>query len=696
MSDIRDFCPLWGEWEAEKKLGEGSFGAVWKVKRNAIGGRVFFAAVKHISIPKDESEVERLIGEGLFPDEASAGIYYSHMLQSIADEIDAMHKLQGYTNIVVYEDHKVIPKANGIGYDLFLRMELLQPLTDRIRHGMNVSDVVSLGKDIATAVDVLYKHHMIHRDIKPQNIFVNDKGIYKLGDYGTARALGTGATAMSRKGTYNYMSPEIYNSWKADIRADIYSLGLVLYRLLNGNRLPFLPEDQVITSEMSDAAVIRRISGETIPAPKNADTELSRIVLKACAFNPDDRYRTPEELIRDLEGYRSHDHRQIQSEENEKKDHDPSGSLEFKFSTTGGKSESQPKAPENRKDEKAAAESRPVRTEEQAPKPAKQEEKQQNEKSPEPEKKQKKKWMVPVIAVLAIGLIAGGFFAAGILPPKQTEPVEITDVTVMPEEITEAPTETPTEEPTQEPTDTPTPEPTDTHTPEPTETPTPEPTDTPTPEPTDTPTPEPTDTPTPEPTPIPRAWAFMNASVGDVVEYGEYNKEPISWIVLDVSHNGSDTDVTLISKLVIDYQVYHGKYARTSWEKCRIRQWLPENIKIADGEFTLVPVSLETDGVTTQDQIWFLSEDEYRALPDSVRSALEGRNEEAELWMSIHNTSTSGRDDQGNVVDGWWLRNSGSKASKAKYVSGVAGSVEETEVDQGGGVRPVIRIRVSE
>ena len=75
MSDIRDFCPLWGEWTAEEKLGEGSFGAVWKVKRNAIGGRVYFAAVKHISIPKDESEVERLIGEGLFPDEASAGIY---------------------------------------------------------------------------------------------------------------------------------------------------------------------------------------------------------------------------------------------------------------------------------------------------------------------------------------------------------------------------------------------------------------------------------------------------------------------------------------------------------------------------------------------------------------------------------------------------------------------------------------------
>ena len=118
MSDIRDFCPLWDEWDVEKKLGEGSFGAVWKVKRNMIGGKIYYAAVKHISIPKDESEVDRLIGEGIFSDEASAVHYYDHMLQSIADEIDAMHRLQGYTNIVTYEDHKIIPKKDETVIDL--------------------------------------------------------------------------------------------------------------------------------------------------------------------------------------------------------------------------------------------------------------------------------------------------------------------------------------------------------------------------------------------------------------------------------------------------------------------------------------------------------------------------------------------------------------------------------------------------
>ena len=303
MSDIRDFCPLWGEWEADKKLGEGSFGTVWKVKRNVMGGRVYYAAVKHISIPNDHSEVDRLIGEGVFSDEKSAVLYYRRMLQSIMEEIDAMHKLQGYTNIVTYEDHKIIPKKDGIGYDLFLRMELLTPLTERMRYGMKVSDVVSLGKDIATAIHVLSEHQMIHRDIKPQNIFVNDKEIYKLGDYGTARVLGSGAAAVSRQGTYSYMSPEVYNNQEADTRADIYALGLVLYRLLNGNRLPFLPLQGVLTGEERDAAVGRRISGETIPPPKFADERLSAIVLRACAFRPEHRYQSAMELYEALEAY---------------------------------------------------------------------------------------------------------------------------------------------------------------------------------------------------------------------------------------------------------------------------------------------------------------------------------------------------------------------------------------------------------
>ena len=122
MSDIRDFCPLWGEWEADVKIGEGSFGAVWRVKRNIIDGKVFYAAVKHISIPKDEGEINRLIGEGIFSDEASARHYYGQMLRSMTDEIEAMHILQGYTNIVT-RTHKELDLTRQDQVEAFFAVE---------------------------------------------------------------------------------------------------------------------------------------------------------------------------------------------------------------------------------------------------------------------------------------------------------------------------------------------------------------------------------------------------------------------------------------------------------------------------------------------------------------------------------------------------------------------------------------------
>ena len=434
MSDIRYFRLPWKEWELESKIGEGSFGTVWKVKKRVLGGKVFYAAVKHISIPKDENEIDRLIGEGVFSDEQSANHYYDHMLQSIIDEIDAMHKLQGYTNIVAYEDDAIIPKGNGVGYDLFLRMELLQPLTERIRQGMRTQDVIALGKEIATAIGVLRDHNMIHRDIKPQNIFINDRDIYKLGDYGTARALGTDATAMSRKGTYNYMSPEIYNNQKADIRADIYSLGLVLYRLLNANRLPFLPVNERITSEDSDIAVMRRISGEKIEPPKYADNELSAIVLKACAFDPEDRYRNPEEMALDLDRYRINNNNQLENDDQDKTIPD-SHVYSFDKPSTSHKQD-QPSQ------NKPTAKNNPLETDDQTV--AESGNSLVNNTPTQPDApSSKKKRLLPLAAILSILLIIGGLWAAGIIPSNPPQPVESLD-NIVTKEVQREPIATPT------------------------------------------------------------------------------------------------------------------------------------------------------------------------------------------------------------------------------------------------------------
>ena len=86
------------------------------------------------------------------------------------------------------------------------------------------------------------RYHVVHRDIKPENIFVSATGDFKLGDFGIARTIEKTTFGMSKKGTYPYMAPEIYQGKESDILVDMYSLGLVMYRMLNDNRLPFFPE----------------------------------------------------------------------------------------------------------------------------------------------------------------------------------------------------------------------------------------------------------------------------------------------------------------------------------------------------------------------------------------------------------------------------------------------------------------------
>ena len=528
MDDIRNFCPLWGEWEAEEKLGEGSFGAVWKMRREGYGGQTYYSAVKHISIPKDESEIRNLMDEGILESQDSSVRYYNKVLDSLVGEIDTMHQLQGYTNIVSYEDHKIIPKKSGIGYDLFLRMELLTPLTKRIREQMTVTDVIKLGCDIAEAISILNKFHMVHRDIKPQNIFVNNTGDYKLGDYGTARALNSEATAMSRKGTFNYMAPEIYNNQAADIRVDIYSLGIVLYRLLNGNRLPFLPTTGEVTNRMNEEAQVRRLSGEDLPAPAYANENLANVVLKACAFDPKDRYQSAEEMKRDLQLCLEERNRSLGENSIEQ---NPSEPLQFKFTRTNTGTDSfrsglsnSGSGPSVRQEQSASGdislEPEPSVTRPITPFPDMPRAQQSMPSRTETSSPGKKKFGARGIALLIalVAVIAGALLLINGLRKNEngrnnnrtqteTNVKQKTETTAKGTETEKAGSEsTITSEPSQNEetaqpaaqTEEPTPNPTVAPTPSPTDTPTDPPTATPTVIPTDTPTTAPTDTPEPK------------------------------------------------------------------------------------------------------------------------------------------------------------------------------------------------------
>lgn len=296
----KELNQIWGNWEITKFIGEGSFGQVYQIEKEEFD-YTYKAALKTISIPKSQDEVVAVLNE--FGDERSVTDYYHEIVGDIVKEIVLMSKLKGNTNIVSYEDHAVIPNKDQIGWNIYIRMELLTPLFQYTKeHPLSVRDVIQLGIDMCKAIEICQKYNIIHRDIKPENIFVSDMGNYKLGDFGISRQMEKTALEFSKKGTYSYMAPEVYKGKKYNSTVDIYSLGIVLYRFLNNNRLPFLPPyPQKIRYSDRNKALIMRTSGEEIPKPCNAEGRLAEIVLKACAYDPKERYESARDMRKALE-----------------------------------------------------------------------------------------------------------------------------------------------------------------------------------------------------------------------------------------------------------------------------------------------------------------------------------------------------------------------------------------------------------
>ena len=123
-----------------------------------------------------------------------------------------------------------------------------------------------------------------------------------MGDFGIARTIEKTTGGLSKKGTESYMAPEVYLGKKYNEQVDIYSLGIVLYRFLNNNRLPFYPPvPEKISYSSREEALMKRMQGLPFPEPQNGSAELKRIVLKACEYLPENRYASMSELHNDLQ-----------------------------------------------------------------------------------------------------------------------------------------------------------------------------------------------------------------------------------------------------------------------------------------------------------------------------------------------------------------------------------------------------------
>lgn len=291
---------VWPEWKIIEKIGEGSFGKVYKAQRTE-QGKIFYSAVKVITIPSNAGELSSVRSET--PNEQSVREYFHGLVEECIQEVSTMEYFRGNSHVVSVEDYKVVEYLDDIGWDIYIRMEYLTSFLDYCAgRELTEEDVIQLGIDLCKALEYCQKQNIIHRDIKPENIFVSRFGEFKLGDFGIARELERTMSGLSKKGTFSYMAPEMYKGEPYDAKVDIYSLGIVLYKLRNHNRLPFISlEKQLITYRDKENALNRRMSGENPPRPAEAGEGLADIILKACAYDRKDRFETAEEFREALE-----------------------------------------------------------------------------------------------------------------------------------------------------------------------------------------------------------------------------------------------------------------------------------------------------------------------------------------------------------------------------------------------------------
>lgn len=255
----------------DKQLGIGGMARVFLASQTQFGRRV---AVKFVSPPSpDDAPLrERFLAE------ARINAQLTH------------------TNIVQVYDF------GTTGAGLYLVMEYLPggDLTSRLRGGLHIEALLEVIKDMGRALDFAHSRGIIHRDIKPENILFRDDHTAVLTDFGIAQVVSHDNTPAGRPGTVvgtpEYMSPEQAAGRTLDGRSDLYSLGIVLYRMLTGD-VPFNADTAV-------AVGVKHLQ-DPIPRLPNYLTGFQGIIDTALAKRPEHRYRSGKELAKALDGVRS-------------------------------------------------------------------------------------------------------------------------------------------------------------------------------------------------------------------------------------------------------------------------------------------------------------------------------------------------------------------------------------------------------
>ncbi|MDE6640277.1 MAG: Stk1 family PASTA domain-containing Ser/Thr kinase [Acetatifactor sp.] len=255
-------------YEILEKIGTGGMSDVYKAKCHKLNR---FVAVKVLK--QEFSENANFVSKFRIEAQAAAGLMHPNIVN-------------------VYD----VGEENGIYY---IVMELVEGITLKKyiekKARLSYKEAVSIAIQVGMGIEVAHNNHIIHRDIKPQNIIISKDGKVKVTDFGIAKAATSNTITSNVMGSVHYTSPEQARGGYSDEKSDIYSLGITMFEMLTG-RVPFNGETTV-------AIAIKHIQ-EELPSPKDFVPEIpgvvESIVLKCCQKSPERRYQSAQELIADL------------------------------------------------------------------------------------------------------------------------------------------------------------------------------------------------------------------------------------------------------------------------------------------------------------------------------------------------------------------------------------------------------------
>ena len=255
-------------YEILEKIGTGGMSDVYKAKDHKLNR---FVAAKVLK--QEFSENANFVSKFRIEAQAAAGLMHPNVVN-------------------VYD----VGEEDGIYY---IVMELVEGITLKKyiekKARLSVKEAISIAIQISMGIEAAHNNHIIHRDIKPQNVIISKEGKVKVTDFGIAKAATSNTITSNVMGSVHYTSPEQARGGYSDEKSDIYSLGITLFEMLTG-RVPFNGETTV-------AIAIKHIQ-EELPSPREFVSEIpvsvEQIVFKCCQKSPDRRYQSMGELIVDL------------------------------------------------------------------------------------------------------------------------------------------------------------------------------------------------------------------------------------------------------------------------------------------------------------------------------------------------------------------------------------------------------------